>query len=166
MAFQESNESAEFHDADSEAAMATTDDTLDALSEMDHFVRLMAVASRPAEVLAAAGAYLSGWPSARVRRLQESDAGWAPFDDLQRPFAVSSVSDLRKIAGALRIRCRELSASDMKISSDLLELDLFFFFVEESLAVFEPARSRAPEQVMPGYRSSPSLVNSNRPHAS
>lgn len=139
--------------------MATTDDTLDVLSEMDHFVRLMAGASGPAAIVAAAGAYLSGWPRARVRRLQETDAGWAPFDDFQRPFAISSVSDVRKIAGALRIRCRELSASDMKISPELLELDLFFFFAEESLAVFEPARSRAPGRGMPGYRSSLSLVN-------
>jgi hypothetical protein len=159
MAFQESNESAGFHDADNEAAMATTDDTLDTLSEMDHFVRLMAVASGPAKVVAAAGAYLSGWPRSRVRRLQETDAGWAPFDDRQQPFAVSSVSDVRKIAGSLRIRCRELSASDMKISPELLELDLFFFFAEESLAVFEPARSRAPGWIVSGHQSSLSLVN-------
>ena len=146
--------------------MATTDDTLDALSEMDHFVRLMAVASRTAGVVAAVGAYLAGWPRKRVRCLQVTDAGWAPFDDFQQSFPVSSVSDVRKIAGSLRIRCRELRASDMKISPELLELDLFFFFAEESLAVFEPARSRAPARVIPGYRSSLSLVNSSRPHAS
>jgi len=146
--------------------MVATDDTLDALSTMDCFVRQMAVATGPAAVVAAVGAYLAGWSGERVRCLQRTDAGWVPFDHLQRPFAVSSVSDLRKIAGALRIRCRELSASDRKISPELLELDLFFFFVEESLAVFEPVRSRVPECVMPGYRSSLSLVNSDRLHAS
>lgn len=145
--------------------MAMTDDTLDALSEMDRLVRLMAVAPGPAAVVAAVGAYLSGWPSERVRCLQATDAGWAPFDDLQQPFEVSNVSDVRKIAGALRIRCRELSASDTKISPELLELDLFFFFAEESLAVFEPARSRTPGRIMSGYRSTPSLVNLNLPHA-
>lgn len=145
--------------------MTTTDDALDALSTMDRFVRLMAVASGTAAVVAAVEAYLESWSSERVRCLQEADDGWVPFDDHQRPFAVSSVSDVRKIAGALRIRCRERSASDARISPELLELDLFFFFVEESLAVFEPARSRAPERAMSGYPSSRSLVNLNRPHA-
>lgn len=145
--------------------MATTDDTLDALSTMDRFVRLMAVASGRAEVVAAIEAYLESWSSERVRCLQETDAGWVPFDELQRPFPLSSVSDVRKIAGALRIRCRERSASDMKISPELLELDLFFFFVEESLAVFEPVRSRVPDRAASGYPGSQRLVNWNRPHA-
>lgn len=146
--------------------MATTDDTLDALSTMDRFVRLMAVASGRAAVVAAIEAYLESWSSERVRCLQETDAGWVPFDELQRPFPLSSVSDVLKIAGALRIRCRELSASDMKISSELLELDLFFFFAEESLAVFEPARLRAPERAISGYQNSQRLVNLNQLHAS
>jgi len=145
--------------------MTATDDILDTLSTMDRFVRQMAVATGPAAVVAAVGAYLESWPGERVRCLQRTDAGWVPFDRLQRPFAVSSVSDLRKIAGALRIRCRELSASDRRISPELLELDLFFFFVEESLAVFEPVRSRVSKRVMPGYRSSQSPVNSDRLHA-
>ena len=85
MAFQESNEFAGFHDADCEAAMATTDDTLDALFEMDRFVRLMAVASGTAGIVAVVRAYLAGWSKTRVRRLQATDAGWAPFDEHQQP---------------------------------------------------------------------------------
>ena len=92
MAFQEFNKSVEFHDADCEAAMAITDDTLDALSEMDRFVRLMAVASGTAGIVAVVRAYLAGWSKRRVRRLRATDAGWAPFDGHQQPFAGSEAA--------------------------------------------------------------------------
>ena len=164
MAFQESNELAGFHDTDCEAAMATTDDTLDALSEMDRFVRLMAVASGTDGVVAVVRAYLAGWSKRRVRRLQATDAGWAPFDEYQQPFTISSVTDVRQIGGAVRIRCRELRASDIAIAPELLEIDLFFFFAEESLAGYEPARSLA-SRVTPAHRSGLRLVDSSRPHA-
>ena len=164
MAIQESNKCAGFHDADCEAAMAITDNTLDALSEMDRFVRLMAIASGTAGIVAVVRAYLAGWSKRRVRRLQAADAGWAPFDEYQQPFAVSSVTDVRQISGSVRIRCRELRASDIEITPELLELDLFFFFAEQSLAGYEPARSLV-AGAMPAYRSGLGLVNSSRPHA-
>lgn len=143
--------------------MAITDDTLDALYEMDRFVRLMAVASGTAGIVAVVRAYLAGWSKRRVRRLQATDAGWAPFDEYQQPFAVSSVTDVRQISGSVRIRCRELRASDMEITSGLLELDLFLFFAEQSLAGYEPARSLV-AGVIPAYQSGLRLVNSSRPH--
>jgi len=146
--------------------MATTDDTLDALSEMERFVRLMAVASGTAGVVAVVRAYLAGWSKERIRRLQATDAGWVPFDEYQQPFPVFSVSDVRQIGGSVRIRCRELRASDIGIAPELLELDLFFFFADESLAVCEPVRSpSAPARVMAAHRSGLSLVNSSRSHA-
>jgi hypothetical protein len=133
--------------------MATTDDTLDALSEMDRFVRLMAIASGTAGVVAVVRAYLAGWSTERVFRLQANDAGWAPFDEFQRPFPIVSVDEVRQLGGAVRIRCRELRASDMRIAPELLELDLFFFFANESLAVHEPARSQAPVRVLPSHHN-------------
>ena len=145
--------------------MATTEDTLDALFEMDRFVRLMAVASGTGGVVAVVRAYLAGWSRARVRLLQASGAGWAPFDECQQPFTVSSVAEVRQIGGSARIRCRELRASDMRIAPELLELDLFFFFAEESLAVFEPARSRASARFSPPNPNQFGTVNSNQPHA-
>lgn len=138
--------------------MAITDHVLDALSEMDRFVRLMAIASGTAGVVNVVRAYLAGWPKERIIRLQATDAGWAPFDESQQPFPVLSVNDVRQIGGALRIRCRELRASDLRIAPELLELDLFFFFADESLAVHEPARSLPSARVMPphlgGFRQS------------
>ena len=119
--------------------MATTEDTLDALCDMDRFVRLMAVASGTAGIVCVVRAYLAGWSKERVARLQKTDAGWAPFDEYQEPFPVSGVDDVRQLGSSVRIRCRELRASDLKVAPELLELDLFFFFANESLAVHGPA---------------------------
>lgn len=131
--------------------MTTTDDTIDALAETDRFVRLMAVASGTSEIVYVVRAYLASWSRERVIRLQKTDAGWAPFDEFQQPFSIVSVEDVRQIAGSVRIRCRELNASDERIAPDLLELDTFFFFANESLLVHEPThvhasvRSAAPQ---------------------
>lgn len=133
--------------------MTTTEDNLDFLSEMDRFVRRMAVASGTAGVVDVVRDYLESWPKERVLRLQATDAGWAPFDEFQQPFPVFSANDVRQFGGSVRIRCRELRASDMRVSPELLELDLFFFFASESLLVHEPARAQAPVRVMPLHRS-------------
>jgi len=145
--------------------MATPDDTLDALSEMDRFVRLMAVATGIAEVVAVVRAYLNGWSKERIRRLQASDAGWAPFDEYQQPFPIFSVNDVRRIGGPVRIRCRDLRVSERRIAPELLELDLFFFFADESLAVHEPARSQAPARTIPSHRDGFRLVRSGQAHS-
>lgn len=144
--------------------MATPDDTLDALSEMDRFVRLMAVATETAGVVAVVRAYLKGWSKERILRLQASDAGWAPFDEYQQPFPIYSVNDVHRIGGPVRIRCRELRVSDLRIAPELLELDLFFFFADESLAVHEPVRSQAPDRT-PFHRGGFRLVSSGQAHS-
>ncbi|MFZ2160059.1 MAG: hypothetical protein WAV72_28620 [Bradyrhizobium sp.] len=133
--------------------MTTTDDIPDVLSDMDRFVRLMAVASGTAGVVDAVRAYLDGWSKERILRLQAADAGWAPFDEYQQPYPIFSANDVRQFGGSVRIRCRELRASDMRVSPQLLELDLFFFFANESLAAHEPARSQAPVRIMPLHRN-------------
>ncbi len=145
--------------------MATPDDTLDALSELDRFVRLMAVATGTAGVVAVVRAYLSGWSKERIRRLQATDAGWAPFDECEQPFPILSANDVRRIGGPVRIRCRELRISELAIAPELLELDLFFYFADESLAVHEPVRSPAPVRAMPSYRGGFRLVSSGQAHS-
>ena len=133
--------------------MATTDDTLDALFEMDRFVSLMAAASGAIGVVDVVRAYLAGWSIERITRLQATDAGWAPFDEYQQPFPIFSADDVHQIGGSVRIRCRELRASDIRIAPELLELDLFFFFANQSLAVHEPARSQVPARIRPSQRN-------------
>lgn len=119
--------------------MMTTDDNIDALLEMDRFVRLMAVASGTAEIVAVVRTYLASWSKERIFRLRATNAGWAPFDEYQRPFALSRVNDVRQIRNSVRIRCRELEASGIKIAPELLELDLVLFFANESLDAHEPS---------------------------
>ena len=145
--------------------MATTDDTLDSLIELDRFVRLMAVATGTDGVVAAVRAYLDGWSKERILRVQARDAGWVPFDEYQQPFPIYSANDVRRIGGPVRIRCRELRISDLRIAPELLELDLFFYFADESLAVHEPARSLTPFRATPSHRGGFRLVSSGQAHS-
>jgi hypothetical protein len=157
---EESNGYARFHDPNCEAPKVTVDHNLDALLEADRFVRLMAAASGPEEILRVIRAYLASWSKERIIRVQATDAGWAPFDEYRRAFPIASVSDVRKISGPLRIRFRELKASDMRIAPELLELDLFFFFAEESLAVHASVpHTRVPARSIPTHAARSALVN-------
>lgn len=117
--------------------MLAAENNIGALLEMDRFVRLMGIAPATTEVVVVVRAYLASWSKERVIRLQTTDAGWVPFDEYQRPFPVFGAKDVRQIRGSIRIRCRELEASGIKIAPELLELDLFLFFANESLAVHE-----------------------------
>jgi hypothetical protein len=138
---------------------------LDALLEVDRFVRLMAAAPGPGGIVNVVRAYLSGWSKERILRLQATDAGWAPFDEHQQPFPIASVSDVRRAAGPIRIRFRELRASDIRIAPELLELDLFFFFADESLAACESdTRSQAQAGGRLAERSELRQSSKNRSH--
>jgi hypothetical protein len=124
--------------------MADTDGNTDALLELDYFVRRMGAAANPAEIVTVVHAYLSNWPKERIIRVQASDAGWVPFDEYLCAFPVSNVGDVRRIRSSVRIRCRELEASGIAIACDLVELDLFFYFANESLMAHESPRTRTP----------------------
>lgn len=117
--------------------MVTTEKDIDALLEMDRFIRLMAVAAGTTEVVSAVRAYVASWSKERVKRLQAIGAGWVPFDAHQRPFPIFNIREVRRIRGSVRIRCRELEAAGVKIGPELLEFDLFFFFANESIEVHE-----------------------------
>lgn len=141
--------------------MAATGDDIDALLEMDRFVRMMGVASGSSEVVSVVRAYLANWSKERIICVQATDAGWAPFDEYRQPFPVYSVDDVRRIRSSIRIRCRELEASDLKIVPELLELDLFFFFANESLAVHEPPpRARVPAPIMASRAAMTAIASS------
>jgi hypothetical protein len=140
--------------------MAAADTNIDALLAMDRFVRLMGVASSTAEVIAVVRAFLESRSKERVIRIQMTDAGWLPFDEYQQPFPIFSADDVWQIRGSVRIRCRELEASGMKIAPELLEIDLFFFFATESLAVHEGrCASRAPAEALQSGTLSTTSVN-------
>ena len=121
--------------------MATTEYVLDSLTEMDRFVRLMAAATGAAGIVAALNEYLAGWTKERVLRLQKIDAGWAPFDDRQQPVPVYEAIDVLQICDSVRSQCIALKESGIALTPELLELDLFFFFVRQIVEDHGPAVS-------------------------
>ena len=122
--------------------MLNDKDNLQALFELDRFVRLMAVAPSTDKILVVVRAYLASWSRERISSLQATDKGWAPFDEYLRPYPVSGVEDLRQIGSSVRIRFRELEVSSESISPELRELDLLFFFANQSLEVHETPTRR------------------------
>jgi hypothetical protein len=156
LAIQESNVPIASCKENYEESMATTDNNIDALLELDRFVRMMAAAPRCTEIVLVVRAYLASWAKDRIVSLQSAHAGWVPFDEYQRPFRIVSVSDVHQIRNSIRIRCRELEASGLRIGPELLELDLFLFFANESLEVHAPRQREVVD--------SDSVIEEWRPH--
>jgi hypothetical protein len=120
-----------------EGTMSDSTDVLEALNAMDGFLVAMNDAGSAAEIVMLVERYLAGWPAERVRRLQRVDAGWAPFDERQRPAPVDCAADVRRIHANLHAHCRALKAGGIALSPEILELDLFFFFADLALGEIE-----------------------------
>lgn len=118
--------------------MATAEYIPESLEEMDRFLLLMGRASRTAELIDTLRAYLSGWSAARVARVQRIDAGWAPFDDSQRPIPILGRLDVRQIHDALHDQVESLRESGVPPTPEILELELVFFFANFLLDDLEP----------------------------
>ena len=123
--------------------MATTEYVLGSLTEMDRFIRLMAAASGAAGIVAVVNEYLAGWSKERILSFQKIDAGWAPFDDRQQPVPVYGAADVLQICDSVRSQCIALKETGITLTPELLELDLFFFFVRQIVEDREPALSRS-----------------------
>lgn len=105
----------------------------------DRFVCLVAGARNVHEVIGAVRAYLESWPVEKVARVQKVDAGWAPFDENQRPTPPLRTADLREISDTVHDQCSALRGAGLALAPELLELDLFLFFACAKLAEFEAA---------------------------
>jgi len=123
--------------------MATTEYVLGSLTEMDRFIRLMAAASGAAGIVAVVNEYLAGWSRERILSSQKIDAGWAPFDDRQQPVPLYGAADVLQVCESVRSQCIALKESGITLTPELLELDLFFFFVRQIVEDCEPALSRS-----------------------
>lgn len=123
--------------------MATTETVLHSLVEMDHYVRLMAAAKGSADIVDAVDLYLASWSKERILSLQKTDAGWAPFDDQQRPVLVYTAADVIRIYRSVRSQCIALKDSGIVPGPELLELDLFLFLASQIMEDRDPAASRA-----------------------
>ena len=129
--------------------MATAENVLDSLTEMDRFVRRMSAASGAAGIVAAVNDYLAAWSKERILNLQKIDAGWAPFDSRQQLVPVYGAVDVLQICDSVRSQCIALKESGITLAPELLELDLFLFFARQVIEDHEPAVSRAYAAVLP-----------------
>jgi hypothetical protein len=118
--------------------MATNDYVLESLAQLDRYVRLMGAMPTIEGIVDVVKIYLAEWPRKRVLSLQAMDAGWAPFDDNQQAQPIEDADDVRRIFASVRSQCAALRAAGLTLTPELLELDLFFFFANESMAVHEP----------------------------
>lgn len=107
---------------------------------------LLAGAREALDVVAAVRYYLAVWPSERVACVQRVDAGWAPFDQDQKPTPVYRATDVHRICDAVHGQCVALRDAGMALTPELLELELFFSLATAKLSLLapEPAPARAP----------------------
>ena len=128
--------------------METAETVSGSLADMDRDdICLLAGARQALDVVAAVRDYLALWPSERVARVQRVDAGWAPFDQDQKPTALYRAADVRRICNAVHGQCVALRDAGLALTPELLELDLFFFLATSKLAQLEPepAPARTPQ---------------------
>jgi len=126
--------------------MATNDSVLDSLGKMDRYIKLMAPAATTDGLVDVVRAYLASWSRARILSLQAMDAGWAPFDDDQRPLPIHDAEDVRQVCIAVRNQCTALRAAGLKPTPELLEVDLFFFFANMSVEILKLKCANMPSQ--------------------
>lgn len=103
----------------------------------DHFVGRLSAARDADELIDAVRDYLAAWPEEKVIRVQKLDAGWAPFDDTQRPAPLARPSDLLDAGERVHSQCTALRSAGLPLAPELLELDLFLFLAGARLAEFE-----------------------------
>ncbi|MDX1376149.1 MAG: hypothetical protein R3357_11330 [Burkholderiales bacterium] len=116
---------------------------------LERHIGRIAAARRTSTVLEAVRAYLGSWPSERVERLQRADAGWAPFDERQQPFAFYSAADVENVYRDVHQHCTALRKSGLALSPELLELDWVLLLAHLGLQ-----RSRAAQLHGVGPRAS------------
>ena len=123
--------------------MQTAEYDCGSLADIDRDdICLLAGAREALDVVAAVRDYLAIWPSERVACVQRVDAGWAPFDQRQKPTAVYRATDVRRICDAVHGQCVALRDAGMALAPELLELDLFFLLATAKLAQLEPQPAR------------------------
>jgi hypothetical protein len=107
-----------------------------------HYLGLMAAAQVPAEVVRTAQAYLGAWPAETVERLQQIDAGWAPFDTAGRPVQIDGATHLRCIRDAVHSHCMALREAGFAPTPELAELEEFFYVANRRAEATAPAAPR------------------------
>ena len=108
--------------------MAASAKGIDAtLAELTRFLRPLMGAREPEEIVDSVRRYLGGLSMERIARIQQIDAGWAPFDPQQSPSPLRHPADLMTSAEAIRNQCAALRSAGVPVAPELLELELIFF---------------------------------------
>jgi hypothetical protein len=117
--------------------MNTAGHGFDPLQDSDRYVRILAGARGPSDVVAAVRDYLSAWPKDRISNMQRVDGGWAPFDANQQPAPLYRSVDVHKICDSVHSQCASLQAAGVEPSAELLELDGYLCLACVKLTEFE-----------------------------
>jgi hypothetical protein len=132
--------------------MATAGVALGMPAKMDDYLRLMEKSAEASGAIEAVRLYLASWSKERIAIVQKIDAGWAPFDTVQRPLQVNGALDVRCIRDAIHCHCMTLRHTSLALTPELMELDEFFFaanaIIETNWRV--QTQSRAP--AVPSHR--------------
>lgn len=123
--------------------MAMVGYVLDIPTQTEYFRGLMAKAKGITATLEIVQQYLASWSKERIANVQKIDAGWAPFDEEQRPLEINGAADVRCIRDAVHCHCMALGEAGLALSPELLELDQFFFAACEMVESHGPMTQRA-----------------------
>jgi len=108
------------------------------LAELSRFLGPLMRARGADEVVQAVRGHLDTMPAERIARIQQVDAGWAPFDLQQSPAPLHRPADLQKTAEAVRRQCAALRSAGVPVTPELLELDLILFLACTKMELLLP----------------------------
>lgn len=132
--------------------MANATHNLDPLAETDRHLCLLAGARAALDVVQAVRDYLAAWPAERIALMQRVDAGWAPFDENQKPAFLYRPEDVLRSYHAVHGQCLCLRAAGMALPPEILELERYFYFASVKLAEFEPQLPADSRAMLPNSR--------------
>ena len=122
--------------------MGTAEYILHSLTDLDRYVRLVTASAGPEGIVNAVSDYLASWPIDRIENLQKVDGGWGPFDDKHQPVQLRAVADVSRACDSMRRQYVALKEAGIAPTPELLELDLYFFFVRQVIEDHVPVKTR------------------------
>jgi len=135
---------------------------VESLAQLTSYVGLMGTAPGVNQFLKVVQDYLATWTVLRIRNLQLLDGGWGPFDQHLRPQPVRTAADVRRFGKSVSDQLRALKASGIDPNSELLELDLFFFFANRTLEAHQPSDILGSSETKPDHLIASRVLGTNR----
>ena len=124
-------------------SMRNAESNLDSLAEIDRRIGLMAATGGTAGIVGAVREYLALWSTERIRKVQEVDGGWGPFDARQQPVAVRGPDHIVSIGESLRRHREALREAGFTPTPEFLEIELFFSLARQVVESWKRDNSAA-----------------------